>query len=147
MNTKKKEQKNEIYQDENIELFKTKYSTVSILMKLYNIFDLKKSNFYSLNIKATKEFESLFKSMQQILNNTNINHYMSMIFILLQQYIFNMDLFYELDNTLYEKVFNLLLLLVEKQPFNDESNASIMNDKNKFIENLKLNELSLNSDD
>ena len=147
MNTKKKEQKNEIYQDENIELFKIKYRTVSILMKLFSLFDLKKSNFYSLNIKSTKELESFFKSLQQVLINNNINCYMSMIFILLQQYIFNMDLFYELDNSLYEKIFNLLLMLIEKSPFNDESNNNINIEKNKFIENLKLNELSLTSDD
>ena len=147
LNIKKKEAKNELYQDENIELFKIKYNTVSILMKLYSLFDLKKSNFYSLNIKATKEFESFFKFIQQILNKNNTNQFMNMIFILLQQYIFNMDLFYELDSNLYEKIFNLLLILVENAPFNDDSNISILSEKNKFIDNLKFNELSLNSDD
>jgi hypothetical protein len=58
-----------------------------------------------------------------------------------------MDLFYELDPNLYEKIFNLLLTLVDNEPFNDLSNSSIMTEKNKFIEDLKLNELSLNSDD
>ena len=144
---KTKEQKNEIYQDENIELFKTKYNTISILMKLGSLFDIKKSNFYSLSIKASKELQTFFKSVQQKLTNDNISYYMSMILILLQQYIFNMDLFYELDPNLYEKIFNLLLTLVDNEPFNDLSNSSIMTEKNKFIEDLKLNELSLNSDD
>ena len=47
-------------------------------MKLFTLFDIKKSNFYSLNIKSTKELESFFKSLQQILINTNVNAYMSM---------------------------------------------------------------------
>ena len=36
---------------------------------------------------------------------------------------------------------------MDNEPFNDLSNSSIISEKNKFIENLKLNELSLNSDD
>ena len=146
-NTKKKDQKNQIFQDENIELFKIKYNTLSILMKFYSLFDIKKSNFYSLNIKSTKELETFFKSVQQIIINTNTINYMDMILILLQQYIFNMDLFYELDSSLYEKIFNLLLNLIDNAPFNDLTIISILEYKNKFIENLKLNELSLNSDD
>ena len=147
LSTKRKDQKNEIYQDENIELFRTKYNTISLLMKFFTLFDIKKSNFYSLNIKATKELESYFKSQQQILINSNIENYMNIILLLLQQFIYNMDLFYELDNTLYDKIFNLLLILVDNPPFNDDSNISILSNKNKFIDNLKLNELSLNSDD
>ena len=59
-----------------------------------------------------------------------------------------MDLFYELDNTMYEKIFNLTQNLIETTPFNDiENNPSIYEEKNKFIQNLKFNELSLNSDD
>ena len=53
-NTKKKEQKNEIYQDENLDLFKEKYNSIIILMKLYSLFDIKRSNFFSLNIKVSK---------------------------------------------------------------------------------------------
>ena len=147
LNTKKKEQKNEIYQDENLELFQIKFNTLSILMKLFSLFDIKRTNFYSLNIKTTKELEDYIKSIQQILINNNTSYYLSMILNLLQQYIFNMDIFYELDNSLYDKVFNLFHILTETSPFNDSNNALIYNEKNKFIENLKLNELSLTTDD
>ena len=146
-NTKKKDSRNEIHQDENIELFTIKYNTLSILMNLFSIFDFNKSSFYSLNIKATKEFESFFKNIQQILIKNNVSLFMKMGFILLQQFIFNMDLFYELDCNLYEKIFNLLLILAENEPFNDISNKSIISEKILFIKNLKMNELSLNSDD
>ena len=147
LNKKKKDQKNEIYQDENIELFKAKYNSISILMKLYSLFEIKRANFYSLNIKVSKTFEEYFKLIDQILINNNTIIYMTMIFNLLHQYIYNMDLFYELDSNLYEKIFNLIQILIENSPFNDMSNISIISEKNKFIENLKLNELSLNSDD
>ena len=148
LNQKKKEQKTEIYQDENLDLFKAKYNTISTLMKLFSLFDIKRSNFYSLNIKVTKTFEDYMKSIEQILLQNNVIIYMTMILNLLQQYIYNMDLFYELDNTMYEKIFNLTQNLIETTPFNDiENNPSIYEEKNKFIQNLKFNELSLNSDD
>ena len=147
LKTKKKDQKNEIYQDENLSLFKSKYNTVSLLMKLFSLFEIKKSIFYSLNIKVSKELEAFFKTIQQILINNNTIIYMNMILILQQQYIYNMDLFYELDSNFYEKIFNLLLILIDNTPFNDTSNIDLLKEKNVFIENLKLNELSLNSDD
>ena len=146
-NTKKKEQKDEIYQDENLDLFKEKYNSITILMKLYSLFDIKRSNFFSLNIKVSKAFEDFLKSLDQLLLNNNTNIYLSMILNLIQQYIYNMDLFYELDSNLYEKIFNLIQILIENPPFNDLTNENIYSEKNKFIENLKLNELSLNSDD
>ena len=147
LNQKNKDQKTEIYQDENLDLFKSKYNTISTLMKLFSLFDLKRSNFYSLNIKVTKAFEDFVKSIEQILLNTNSIIYMTMILNVLQQYIYNMDLFYELDNTIYEKIFNLIQILVDAPPFNNIENISIYQEKNKFIQNLKFNELSLNSDD
>ena len=79
LNQKNKEQKTEIYQDENLDLFKSKYNTISTLMKLFSLFDLKRSNFYSLNIKVTKAFEDFVKSIEQILLNTNSIIYMTMI--------------------------------------------------------------------
>ena len=112
LNKKKKDQKNEIYQDENIELFKAKYNSISILMKLYSLFEIKRANFYSLNIKVSKTFEEYFKLIDQILINNNTIIYMTMIFNLLHQYIYNMDLFYELDSNLYEKIFNLIQILI-----------------------------------
>ena len=101
LTTKKKEQKNEIYQDENIELFKAKYNTVSILMKISSLFDMKRSNFYSLNIKISKSFTDYIKILEEIILKNNSISYLNMILNLLQQYIFNMDLFYELDKCLH----------------------------------------------
>ena len=147
LNTKKKEQKTEIYQDENLDLLKEKYNTISILMKLYSLFEMKRSNFFSLNIKVSKAFEDFLKSLDQLLLNNNINIFLTMILNLIQQHIYNMDLFYELDSNFYEKIFSLFQILVENPPFNDLTNMNIYSEKIKFIENLKLNELSLNSDD
>ena len=147
LNSKRKDQKKEIYQDENLELFKEKYNTISILMRFFSIFDIIRANFFSLNIKVSKAFEDYLKTLEKIIINNNANNYLTMILNLLQQYIFNMDLFYELDSNLYNKIFNLIQILVETSPFNDINNISLYKEKNKFIENLKLNELSLNSDD
>ena len=56
LNTKRKDQKKEIYQDENLELFKEKFNTISILMKFFSIFDIIRANFFSFQIlKLLKE--------------------------------------------------------------------------------------------
>ena len=130
--------------DANLDLIttKSKFTTLKLLLKLKDIFDIKKSEFYSLNIKISKSFTDYLSNLQQNIVKDNISSYFEIISLILSHYVYNFDLFYELDYKLYEEVFDLFKYITENEPFISETEG-----KNNFIKKIKFNILSLTNDD
>jgi len=143
----KKENENETEKqkyDAELDLIttKSKFYTLKFLLKFKDIFDIKKSVFYSLNIKITKLFTDYLTNLQQNILKENIKPFFEIISLILSHYIYNFDIFYELDFKLYEDIFDLFKNITENEPFINETE-----EKNKFIKMIKFNILSLTNDD
>ena len=117
-------------------------STLNFLLHLKDIFDIKKSDFYSLNIKTTKLFFDYMANIQEKILKENISCYYNIISLILSHYIYNFDFFYEFDNKLYDDIFELFKFITENELFINQKE-----DKNNFIKNIDFNILSLTSDD
>ena len=135
-------QKSNEKEDTDFDLFRIKLSTLNFLLHLKDIFDIKKSDFYSLNIKTTKLFFDYMANIQEKILKENISCYYNIISLILSHYIYNFDFFYEFDNKLYDDIFELFKFITENELFINQKE-----DKNNFIKNIDFNILSLTSDD
>ena len=128
--------------EENLDKFKILFFNVKFILRLFNIFEIKKDKFYSLNIKTTKFIENNFNNIQENIIKLNSKKYLKIIFYVIKIYIFNMDLYYYLETNLFDDFFNLIKIITEKEPFINE-----FEEKKLFFKDFELNTLSFNSDD
>jgi hypothetical protein len=145
--------KNSTDNETEFEDFLIEYSNLKFFTKFSHLFDLNKSKFYNLSIKASRSIESQLVEIQNLIIKSNEKIFSLIINKLLIKYIQNFSEFYEAQESLYDDIFNLLKFLVDDKIFSNNfiqeifSKKETNNANNVNVTEIKIHDVMLHTDD